>query len=110
MQTEELIPAIEFCSSYQVELSFIQHLHDSGLIEARSRNGALFLTAAELPDLEKFVRWHYELSINQEGIEAIFHLLSRVHDLQQENLYLRNRLAHFENRRRAEDFTDGQLI
>jgi hypothetical protein len=109
MQTEGLISAIDICATYQVEISFIQHLHESGLIEGESREGALFLPAAGLPDLEKFVRWHYELSINPEGIEAIFHLLSRLRGLQEENRQLRNRLDRFENRRRAEDFTDGQL-
>lgn len=101
MQSEELIPAIEFCAIYQVELSFIQTLHESGLIETTIRDGAVFLPAKELLALERFVRWHYELAINSEGIEALSHLLGRVEHLLEENRQLRNRLHLYEEGRRA---------
>jgi chaperone modulatory protein CbpM len=96
MSSEELISAREFCSFHQVELSFIQVLHDSGLIAITIRDGAVFLPADELPALEKFVRWHYELSINPEGIEALSYMLQRVDNLLQENRSLRNRLRRYE--------------
>lgn len=96
MSSEELIPANEFCTFYHVELSFIQTLHNSGLIGMTIRDGAVFLPANELPAVEKFVRWHYELSINPEGIEALSHLLHRVEGLLEENRNLRNRLRRYE--------------
>jgi chaperone modulatory protein CbpM len=96
MQTEDLIPASEFCSCHHIEFTFVRTLHDSGLIGMTVREGAAFLSSEELPLLEKFVRWHYELSINQEGIEAISHLLSRVDDLQEEVRSLRNKLRRYE--------------
>jgi len=97
MPSEELIPAGEFCAFHHVELSFIQHLHESGLIEMTIRNGAVFLSAEELPALEKFTRWFYELQINPEGIEALSHVLGRVEQLLEENRVLRNRLQRYEN-------------
>ncbi len=96
MQSAELIAAGEFCAYHHVELSFIKGLHDSGLIGMIIRDGTILLPADELPVLEKFVRWHYELAINFEGIEAIAHLLQRVDGLREENRMLRNRLRGFE--------------
>src|SRR5580698_9673489 len=97
MASEELIPAREFCTFHHVELSFIHNLHDSGLIGMTIRDGAVFLPAEELPKLERLVRWHYELSINAEGIEALSHILQRMEYLLQENNTLRGRLRHYEN-------------
>jgi chaperone modulatory protein CbpM len=106
MSSEELIPANDFCTVHHVELSFIQTLHESGLIGMTVRDGAVFLAANELPDVEKFVRWHYELSINPEGIEALSHLLHRVERLLEENRSLRNRLDRYE--RGAAQYSDEE--
>ncbi len=94
MQPEELIPAREFCTFHHVELTFIQYLHESGLIGMTIRDGAVFLSAAALPALEKFARWHYEMQINPEGIEALTHVLDRMEHLLEENRALRNRLKN----------------
>jgi chaperone modulatory protein CbpM len=98
MNAPYYIAAGEFCAFHQVELSFIKGLHQSGLIGMTIRDGAVLLPAEELPVIEKFVRWHYELAINFEGIEALAHLLDRVGGLQEENRMLRNRLQGFEAR------------
>ena len=97
MASEELIPAREFCTFHHVELSFIHSMHDSGLIGVTVRDGAVFLPADELPKLEKLVRWHYELSINPEGIEALSHVLQRLEYLLHENNSLRDRLRRYES-------------
>ena len=101
MQQGELIPAAVFCEYHHVEMSFIRNLHDSGLIGMTMQDGSVFLPAVELPEVEKFIRWHYELSINPEGIEAIAHLLNRVNALQEENRALRNKLQRFETGERG---------
>ncbi len=102
MPSEELIPAGEFCAYHHVELSFIQNLHESGLIEMTIRDGAVFVPADDLPALEKFTRWFYELEINPEGIEALSHVLTRMQALAEENRVLRNRLQRFDDSRSAE--------
>lgn len=92
----DFIAAGEFCAYHHVELSFIKGLHDSGLIGMTIRDGAILLPAEELPALEKFVRWHYDLAINFEGIEALAHLLQRMGNLQEENRILRSKVRNFE--------------
>ena len=96
MSSEELISAREFCTVHHIELSFVRHLHDAGLIVMTAMDGSFFLTAGELPVLEKFVRWHYDLEINSEGIEALSHVLQRMERLLDENRTLRNRLHRYE--------------
>src|ERR1700744_437295 len=95
MLSEELIPAGEFCAYHHVELSFIQNLHESGLIGMTVRDGVVFLPADDLPALEKFTRWFYELDINPEGIEALSHVLSRMERLAEENRVLRTSVQRF---------------
>ena len=85
MQLEDYIPAGEFCAHYKIEYSFISTLHEAGLIAMITQDGATLLSIEELPALEKFVRWHYELSINTEGIEVIARLLGEMQSMQEEN-------------------------
>jgi hypothetical protein len=44
--------------------------------------------------LEKFVRLHYDLDINLEGIETINYLLEKIEKMQREILELRNKTAN----------------
>jgi hypothetical protein len=97
MQTDEMIPATEFCTHYRIELSFIQSLKQSGLIETISTEEALFVPVNQLPQLEKLVRLYYEMDINLEGIETITYLLQRMNEMQQKITHLNNRLSMYEN-------------
>ena len=47
---------------------------------------------SELPDVERYSRMYYDLSINIEGIDAIHHLLERMEEMQQEIYSLHNKL------------------
>lgn len=96
MSSEELISAHEFCIFHHIELSFILHLHDAGLIGMTVMDKDCYLAADELPVVEKFVRWHYDLAINSEGIEALSHVLERMERLLDENRALKNRLHRYE--------------
>ncbi len=96
MQTEYLIAVDEFCAIHNIEMSFISSLKQTGLIEVTTIKEAGFIDAGQLKQLEKFVRFYYELDINVEGIETITHLLQRISAMQEENIALRNRLRLYE--------------
>ncbi len=96
MYPEDLIPASEFCAGHQIGLSFIKTLHESGLIEMTIVEGTIFLPSAELRQLEKIIRLHYEMDINLEGVEAISHLLRRLGSMQEEIVALRNKLRFYQ--------------
>lgn len=96
MAGENLIPANEFCSRLNIEISFIQSLQEYGLIEVMTIEGSGFIEEEQLEDIEKMVRLHYDLQINLEGIDAIHHLLEQMKDLQHQMASLKNRLRLYE--------------
>jgi chaperone modulatory protein CbpM len=92
MEQEELIPAKDFCIHNNIEYSFISSLENSGLISVTSVKRSSFIHVEEIHKLEKFVRLHYDLDINIEGIETINYLLERMEEMQKEIIQLRNKL------------------
>jgi hypothetical protein len=96
MANEDLIPANDFCSGHNIEISFIRSLHDSGLIEIIKLQDRELIDTAQLRQLEKIVRLYYDLDINLEGIETITHLLQSIDRLRDEITGLKNRLRGYE--------------
>ena len=97
MPTEYLIAIKEFCACHNIEISFVNSLQQTGLIEITTVEDTGFIDAEQLQKLEQYMRFYYELDINLEGIETIKHLLQRVNDLCEENTTLKNRLRLYEN-------------
>ena len=93
MENNEIIAAEECCSYYNIELSFVQLLDEHGLISLNKMDDKVFIHHDELPNLEKYMHLHYDLNINLEGLEAISHLLERVHDLQRQMVQLQNKVS-----------------
>ena len=96
MTKEEMVAAHEFCVSHDIQESFLSSLCESGLLEVTTVEERVFINRDRLPDLEKMVRLHYEMDINLEGIEAIYHLLEQMKAIQEEMKTLRNRLSMYE--------------
>lgn len=95
MERNELISVTEFCRYYQVEVSFIQSLKESGLIEISDIEENAFIPFDEMPRIEKFIRMHYDLNINLEGLETIEYLLQKIQTLQDELGRARSRVHNF---------------
>ena len=96
MKRDYLIAVDEFCASHDIEISFISSLQDTGLIETTTIEEAQFLNAEQLQELERYIRFYYELNINLEGIDSIRHLLQRVNSMNNEITSLKNRLRLYE--------------
>jgi len=97
MKADYLISLDVFCTSHEIETSFISSLHEAGLIEVTTIEEAGFLNSEQLQQLERYIRFYYELNINLEGIDAIKHLLNRVNEMHDEITALRNRLSLYED-------------
>ncbi|MDD2314544.1 MAG: chaperone modulator CbpM [Proteiniphilum sp.] len=82
---------------YEVEESFIDSLHEVGLIRVVDLDEERFIEYDDLPDLEQFIRWHYEMDINVEGIDALRHMLEKVRSLQSEITQLRHELQFYKS-------------
>ena len=96
MDKEEMIAADLFCASHNIEVSFLHSLCNSGLLEVTTIENTVFISNEHLPDLERLVRWHYDMDINLEGLETISHLLHRIKGMQQEMQNLKSRLGLYE--------------
>ncbi|NTW24908.1 MAG: MerR family transcriptional regulator [Lentimicrobium sp.] len=96
MQTAFLVAVDELCASHNIEISFISSLQQNGLIEITTIGQSGFIDAEQLPQVEKFIRFYYELDINIEGIETISHMLDRIRAMQNEIISLRNQLRLYE--------------
>ena len=91
METSNLLAVPMFCEVYNIELGFVNALHEHGLIELVNLDEVQYIHLDHLRDLERLIRLHYDLEINMEGIDVIAHLLKRVEIMQEEMLVLRNR-------------------
>jgi hypothetical protein len=96
MDTEHFIPADKFCECHEIEVSFINSLNEMGLIEVTKIEENQYIFKGQINDLEKMVRFHYEMGINIEGIDAIYHLLQRLDNMHDEVNALKNRLKLYE--------------
>lgn len=80
---------------YEVEEEFMNALEESGLIHIVDEEDNRFIEDDSLSAIEQYIRWHYELHINLEGIEALHHMLHRVHTMQDEIERLENELSFY---------------
>lgn len=106
MSKQNMIPAIEFCASHNIEISFFNSLQEAGLVEITTREETDYIYESQLYELEKIINLHYDLDINLEGIETVLNLLNRINDLQDEITTLKNRLRFYETSESAFNGTD----
>lgn len=97
MDTTNLISIQQFCEHYKVPLAFIDALNEYDLIEIVIAKNENYLKITQLNEIEKMIRLHYDLDINLEGIDAIYHLLKQVENMQNEIRSLHNRLRFYED-------------
>lgn len=88
----EFITIIDCCEQHHIETSFLYELRDAGLVEITLIESTEAIHLDQLNELERYIRWHYELGINTEGIETVRHLLDKITNLQRENRQLQERL------------------
>ncbi len=97
MDTKELIPIQQFCTHYDIPVSFINALNEFELIEVVLERETSCIHKAQIKEIEKMMRMHYELEINMEGIDVIYNLLKQLDSLQEEVTALTNKLKFYED-------------
>ena len=97
MAQQDLILIETLCTHYEVEVSFFDALDNVGLIEIETIEQGQFIHKDRIGDLEKMIRIHHELNINMEGIDAVFNILKKMDELQNELTAVKNRLRLYEN-------------
>ena len=94
---KNLIAITTLCSTYEIESSFFDALHKTGLIQIVIIEQDNFIHLDQIGDLEKMIRLHHELNVNIEGIDVVFNLLEKEKELREELIALKNRLRLYEN-------------
>ena len=64
----ELIIVSEYCHKCHIEPSFIELLEEGGLINVHTEGSEHYLLVSELPDVERYSRMYYDLSINRKAL------------------------------------------
>jgi len=77
--------------------SFITSLFDYELIEIIISEEQQYIHVTQIKNIEKFIRFHYEMDINLEGLDAVSNLLKQVESLKEEIVTLNNRLNFYED-------------
>jgi hypothetical protein len=96
MKTKYLIPKETLCLHYDIEYTFVDALHNIGLIEIEIIEHKQYLHQDQIRDFEKMIRLHHELNVNLEGIDVVFNLLRKEKALRDELIELKNRLDRYE--------------
>jgi chaperone modulatory protein CbpM len=96
MRTENLITVNDFCVYHNVKYTFIDYLADAGLVKVTTVNKTSCIPLDEIQKLERLVRLHNELEINEPGLATINNLLQKLEDMEQEMSVLRSRLSIYE--------------
>jgi chaperone modulatory protein CbpM len=97
MKTEHVITVNDFCVYHNVEYTFVDYLADAGLVKVTTVNKIDCIPVNEIQKLERLVRLHNELEINEPGIATINNLLQKLEDMQQEMSVLKGRLRLYED-------------
>lgn len=92
----------EIIRLYKIDYSFLNQLIDSELLHPETENSIQYIIYEELPHLERFANWHYDLDVNLPGIEIIHQLLNQLEELKNENRRLLHNMPKFENWEDAE--------
>lgn len=92
-----LIAITTLCSHYEIEVSFIDALYKTGLIQIVIIEQNQFIHQEQIGKLEKMIRLHQELNVNLEGIDVVFNLLEKERKLRNELNAVKNRLKLYED-------------
>lgn len=97
MKTEQVISVDDFCVYHNVEYTFVDYLADAGLVKVTRVNKIKCIPLDEIQKLERMVRLHTQLEINEAGVATINNLLQKLESMHQEMSLLRNRLKLYEH-------------
>ncbi len=92
MKKENYISIKTVCERHGVGESFVYSMYEYEILQVEQKGDDAMLHVEDLPLLEKMVRLHNELDINPEGLQAIYHLLGQVENLQEEVASLKRKL------------------
>jgi len=95
MSEKDILKLEKFCELYEVPTSFVDSLNQFELIRLTTIDDEMYIENEELPIIEKYIRLHYDLDINMEGLDVINNLLRKMEALKKEMVLLENELKYY---------------
>ncbi len=96
MKNEKYILVRHFVERTNIEVDFIQNLHEYGLVVFEERENETFIDEGDISEIERLFRLHHDLGINYEGLDVIRQMLERMQILEQERDLLQKKLKFYE--------------
>lgn len=96
MAREKYILVSHYCKNSQIEDSFVERLHEFGLITFEEKKKDYFIDEGDINEIESMFRLHNDLGINLEGLDAIKQMLKRLRRMEKEMDLLQKRLRLYE--------------
>ncbi len=96
MANENYILLRQYCERTHIPDGFINALNEYGLIECQQIETEVYILDEQIPEIERFDRLYHDLGINLEGIDALNHMLQRIHHMERELKMLKKRLQIYE--------------
>ena len=91
---QEKISREDVLKHYNIEVHFLDSLEEFGLLKTVEEDHVKYIYYEELPNLERYANWHYDLEVNLPGLEIIQNLLNKMDVLLREN----RKLVQYKNR------------
>jgi hypothetical protein len=95
MSEKDILKLEKFCELYEVPTSFVDSLNQLELINLTIIDDEPYIENEALPTIEKYIRMHYDLNVNMEGLDVISNLLDKITSLQKELILLENELKYY---------------
>lgn len=95
MSEKDILKLEKFCELYEVPTSFVDSLNQFELINLTTIDDEMYIENEELPNIEKYIRLHYDLDINMEGLDVINNLLQKIESLKKQIVLLENELKYY---------------
>lgn len=95
MKEIKTISVTQFCTHYDVPVSFIENLNNYELIQIKTIDNLAHIDLDQIRAIEKLIRLHYHLNINFEGLDVVINLLNQIDNLQSEINSLNNKLDFY---------------
>ena len=96
MAREKYILVSHFCNQTHIEVSFVENLHEYGLVTIEEKENDVFIEEKDISEIEKMFRLHHDLGINFEGLDAIKQMLKRMKKMEKQLCLLQNQLKIYQ--------------
>ena len=96
MGNEKYILVSHFVERSNIEVDFVQSLHEYGLVVFEERENETFIDEGDISEIERLFRLHHDLGINYEGLDVIKQMLERMQRMEKEMDLLQKRLRLYE--------------